>query len=64
MISIGGVGFDCASKNEIRMALKLGATNKDIVYSNSIKNENDIIYANKKKVKLTTADSFDELIKI
>jgi len=34
------------------------------VYSNSIKNENDLIYAEKKGVRLTTADSFDELRKI
>lgn len=59
-----GTGFDCASEKEIRMALKLGATAKDIVYSNSIKNERDLSYAGRKKIKLTTADTFDELIKI
>lgn len=63
-MAAGNVGFDCASKKEIKMALNLGATNKDIVYSNSVKNETDLMYADKKKVRLTTADTIEELIKI
>jgi ornithine decarboxylase len=59
-----GTGFDCASEKEIKIALRLGAKPSDIVYSNSIKNERDLIYADRKKVYLTTADSIGELIKI
>lgn len=33
------IGFDCASKAEIKLALELGTLPKDIVYSNSIKLE-------------------------
>jgi len=40
-----GLGFDCASKMEIQLALKMGASPKNIIYSNSVKNETDIIYA-------------------
>ncbi len=36
----------------------------NIVYSNPIKNEKDLIWAAQTGVKLTTADSIDELIKI
>jgi diaminopimelate decarboxylase len=31
------VGFDCASKTEIKIALELGTQPKDIVYSNPVK---------------------------
>lgn len=44
--------------------LKLGTDPSRIVLSNSIKKEEDITYAMKKGVKLTTADTIDELIKI
>lgn len=58
------VGFDCASKTEIKMALELGTKSKDIVYSNSIKIERDLQYANKKGIQLTTADTLAEIVKI
>jgi len=57
-------GFDCASKSEIRSILKLGASPKDIIFSNPIKLESDIEYAYRKGVRITTADSLDELKKI
>jgi len=57
-------GFDCASKNEITNVLKLGCSPKDIVFSNSVKIESEIEWAYRKGVRLTTADSIDELIKI
>lgn len=59
-----GLGFDCASKMEIKLALKMGASPKDIIYSNSVKNETDIIYADQMGVEYTTADSIDEIIKL
>lgn len=42
----------------------MGASPKDIIYSNSVKNETDIIYADQMGVKYTTADSIDEIIKL
>ncbi len=59
------VGFDCASKTEIKIALELGTQPKDIVYSNPvklvwnlvIKKESDLAWANKKGIRLTTADT-------
>jgi diaminopimelate decarboxylase len=59
-----GAGFDVASKGEIKTVLKLGTSPDRIVLSNSVKKEEDIAYAKKKGVKLTTADTLDELIKI
>ena len=35
-----------------------------LVYSNPVKEEKDILFASKKGVPITTADSIDELIKI
>jgi diaminopimelate decarboxylase len=59
------IGFDCASKGEIRTAIKFGCNPaSEIIYSNSIKEERDILYALKKGVALTTADTLDELIKL
>jgi len=35
-----------------------------MIYSNSVKEEKDIVYASKNNVLYTTADSYDELLKI
>ena len=37
--------MDCASKTEIEQALSVGISSKDIVYSNPIKDENDLKWA-------------------
>lgn len=42
----------------------MGHHPKNIVFSNSVKLERDIDYAYRKGVRLTTADTIDELIKI
>lgn len=44
--------------------LKNGVSPKDIIFSNPIKLESDIAYAYRKGVRVTTADTIDELIKI
>jgi diaminopimelate decarboxylase len=59
-----GAGLDCASKEEIKESLAQGLSIDSIVYSNPIKNENDLIWAGQQGIKLTTADSIDEIIKI
>lgn len=44
--------------------LNLGANKNSVVYSNSIKDESDLQWAEKNGIKMTTADSIDELVKI
>ena len=59
-----GAGMDCASKTEIKQALGLGLSPADIIYSNPIKDETDLKWAYKNGLRLTTADTIDELHKI
>lgn len=54
-----GSNFDCASKTELEILLKLGVKPSDLVYSNSIKDEDDLEWAAKNQIELTTADSID-----
>jgi len=42
----------------------MGISPSGIVYSNSIKEEKDVLYAAENNVLLTTADTIDELEKI
>ena len=44
--------------------MNLGVKASNLVYSNPIKDENDLEWAEENKISLTTADSIDELIKI
>lgn len=57
-------GFDCASKGEIKTMLARGVSPSKIVYSNVAKEESHILYAKRKGVLLTTADTLDEVAKI
>lgn len=52
-----GAGMDCASKAEIMTSLAAGVPLEDIVYSNSIKSESDLLWAGQAGVQLTTADT-------
>jgi len=63
-IAKNGLGFDCASKFEIKTALDLGTKPEHIVFSNSVKEEKDLEYALQNNVLMTTADTYDELVKI
>lgn len=63
-LTAGGAGLDCASRSEIRQALELGLPVADVVYSNPIKDENDLEWAADNGVRLTTADTLEELSKI
>ena len=59
-----GSGLDCASRSEIEVALMHGVPIGKIVYSNPVKDEGDLVWAHENGIRLTTADSVDELIKI
>lgn len=59
-----GSAFDCASRSELESVMAVGASKDDIVYSNPIKDESDLSWAEHNGIKYTTADSIDELIKI
>lgn len=51
-------GLDCASKDEILTALSFGLGADDIVYSNVVKAEADLLAAARLGITLTTADTF------
>lgn len=63
-VKLNNFGFDCASKNEIKLVIRNGANPKEIIFSNPVKLEADIEYAYRKGVRITTADTIDELMKI
>lgn len=59
-----GAGFDVASANEMNSVLELGASPEKIIFANTIKSNEDIKAAYKKKVKMMTFDNEPELYKI
>lgn len=59
-----GFGFDVASVPEIEWALAAGANPKDLIFANTNKRPQDIAFAARKRVALTTFDSEYELAKI
>ena len=58
-----GVGFDCASKNEIEQVLKLGVDPSRIIYAQPCKTKSYVRYAAQAQVKQMTFDNPDELYK-
>lgn len=59
-----GAGFDVASANEMKLVLALGASPDKIIFANTIKSNEDIACAYKRKVKFMTFDNEPELYKI
>lgn len=59
-----GCSFDCASPAEIDEVLKLNVEPQKIIYANPCKKPEDIRYAARRNVRLTTFDSICELEKI
>ena len=59
-----GCGFDAASEQEMRFALKAGARPDQVVFANPVKGRSCIDYARKHGVGLTTFDSASELEKL
>ncbi|XP_014561551.1 hypothetical protein COCVIDRAFT_33534 [Bipolaris victoriae FI3] len=58
-----GLGFDCASKNEIETVLKLGVDPSRIIYAQPCKTKSYLRYAAQSGVKQMTFDNADELYK-
>ncbi|RWR98950.1 hypothetical protein B4U80_06104, partial [Leptotrombidium deliense] len=59
-----GLGFDCASKNEIADVLSCGVSPSKIIYANPCKSKSHIEYAMSENVELMTFDNEEELYKI
>lgn len=59
-----GACFDVASAAEMALVLRLGASPSKIIFANTVKSEEDIIYARKRGVKLMTFDNEPELYKL
>jgi len=59
-----GTGFDCASKAEIGLVMKLGVPPSRIIYANPCKQKSFLKYAAKQGVDKMTFDNEAELIKI
>ena len=59
-----GNGFDCASKAEIDLVLKMGVDPSRIIYAQPCKTRSYLRYAAEKGVKQMTFDNADELYKI
>ncbi|XP_072431217.1 antizyme inhibitor 2-like isoform X1 [Chiloscyllium punctatum] len=59
-----GLGFDCASKNEIATILDIGVPAERIIYANPCKEVSHIKYAVSRGVQTMTFDNKDELLKV
>ncbi|KAF1949604.1 hypothetical protein CC80DRAFT_520437 [Byssothecium circinans] len=59
-----GLGFDCASMNEIETMLKIGVDPSRIIYAQPCKTKAYVRYAAKAGVKQMTFDNLDELYKV
>lgn len=59
-----GSGFDVASAREMDLVLNLGASPEKVIFANTIKSNEDIASAHKRKVNLMTFDNEPELYKI
>ena len=59
-----GAGFDCATKNEISLMLRLGVHPDMIVYANPCKHDAHIRHASERRVKQVVFDNVAELDKM
>jgi len=59
-----GLGFDCASKQEIQQVLDIGVEANRIIYANPCKQASFISYAARQNVSRMTFDNVEELYKI
>ena len=56
--------FDCASANEIKQVLELNKNPNNIIFANTAKTTEDILFAISKDVKLFTVDGIPECLKL
>ncbi|GLC37285.1 Mitochondrial 2-oxoadipate and 2-oxoglutarate transporter [Pleodorina starrii] len=59
-----GAGFDCASKGELEMMLRMGVPQSRIIFAHPCKRPSDIRYARDHGIQYTTFDTISELHKI
>lgn len=59
-----GAGFDGASAAEIKEALRFGTSPSKVIFANTIKSNEDIKAARRRRVRLMTFDNESELYKI
>ncbi|EFJ40311.1 hypothetical protein VOLCADRAFT_84542 [Volvox carteri f. nagariensis] len=59
-----GAGFDCASKGELDMMLRMGVSPSRIIFAHPCKRASDIRYARDHGIQYTTFDTVSELYKI
>ena len=59
-----GIGFDCASAEEMSLALSLNTPPHKIIYANPCKGIRHLKYAKKNGIKMLVFDSENELLKI
>lgn len=64
LMSSMGLGFDCASKNEIARVVSAGAVPEKIIFANPCKMTEQIKYARSNDIDMMTFDSSHELYKI
>lgn len=64
LLAAAGSNFDCASVNEIRMAIEAGATASRISFGNTIKKERDVARAFELGVRMFAVDCPEEVEKI
>jgi ornithine decarboxylase len=64
LMSSMGLGFDCASKNEIARAVASGASPNKIIFANPCKMTEQIKFARSNDIDMMTFDSSHELYKI
>eukprot|EP00795_Rhopilema_esculentum_P008172 gene8172-14101_t len=64
LLGASNLGFDCASKEEIKAVLKTGVLPNKIIFSHTIKKIPHIQFAKKHNISILTFDSESELNKI
>ena len=64
LLSSLGASFDCASMEEIKLALNTGIDPSKIIYANPVKSIEHILFAKEHGINLMTFDSIEELYKI
>lgn len=60
----GKVNVDCASPNEMKLAINYGFKSNEIIYANTMKSNNDIVESLQYNIGLTTVDSIEAVEQI